>query len=96
MNNDLQKALDALVDATVHFCAACVDTVTKAFSLFDLSGVSDLFKQLTCNKQAYDLAFESNPKWVWFAKHHKKRRIRKKYHDKIIKTYGGTNERYTT
>ena len=90
MNNDLQKALDALVAAAAQFCTAFVDAVTKAFSSIDLS---DLTKRLTCYKQACDLAAESNPKWVWLAKHHKKRRIRKKYHDKIMRTYGGANER---
>ena len=94
MNNDLQKALNDLADAAVNFVTVFWDSLKQVINSIDFSGLSDLSKRLTCYKQAYDLAAESNPKWVWIAEHHKKWRIRKKYHDKIMRTYGGVNERY--
>lgn len=30
-----------------------------------------------------------HPEWVHMALNHKKKRIRKKYHDRIMRTYGG-------
>lgn len=30
-----------------------------------------------------------HPEWVHMALYHKKKRIRKKYHDRIMRTYGG-------
>ena len=93
MNNDLQKAIDTMVDAIINFATGFLDGLKQVISSIGFSGLADLSKLLTSYNRAYDLAAESNPKWVRMAKHHKKWRIRKKYHDKIMRTYGGANER---
>ena len=38
---------------------------------------------------AYAAAKKEHPEWVYRAEHNKKRRIRKKYHDRIMREYGG-------
>ena len=39
--------------------------------------------------EAYIAAENEHPDWVHMAKYNKKKRIRKKYHDRIMRTYGG-------
>lgn len=45
------------------------------------------WKYKVIEKAAYSKAEKEHPQWVCFAEYHKKRRIRKKYHNRIIKNF---------
>lgn len=45
-------------------------------------------KELGYVLTAYAEAKEEHPRWVHMANYSKKKRIRKKYHDRIMRTYG--------
>jgi len=49
--------------------------------------VSMITDYLSCNMQ-YVKADAEHPEWVHRAIYSKKKRIRKKYHDRIMRTYG--------
>lgn len=42
---------------------------------------------------AYLAAANEHPKWVHMARNASRKRIRKKYHDRIMREYGGRKER---
>lgn len=48
--------------------------------------VMDCFKQ-ALSTVAYEFAKTKHPKWVHYTKHGKSKRIRKKYHDRIMRLY---------
>lgn len=56
--------------------------------------ISDLvssFAEYIRNYAPYIRAEIERPKWVHYAVNSKKKRTRKKYHDRIMRTYGGGN-----
>ena len=63
-----------------EFAAAMVDACTSV-----VSGYAEMFACLN----AYARAEKVKPQWVHFAKYHKKKRIRKKYHNRIMREFGG-------
>lgn len=73
-------AITKMAEAIGEFAAAMDDACASVFS-----GVA---KMLAC-QNAYARAEKVNPKWVHFAKYHKKKRIRKKYHNRIMREFGG-------
>lgn len=73
-------AIAKMAEAIGEFAAAMADACASVFS-----GAAEMFACLN----AYARAEKVNPKWVHFAKYHKKKRIRKKYHNRIMREFGG-------
>ena len=77
----LNVALQELAKAAGEVVAAFADLIAEAFAPLSL-------EQVVQCKLAYEEAERERPTWVHFATRHKKRRIRKKYHDRIMREYG--------
>lgn len=74
------------MDAIIAFADAlkrAAEIVTESFE-----SIADTVKLAVRIKAAYVEASIHNPEWVRQAKHNKRRRIRKKYHDRIMRKYG--------
>ena len=71
-------------DKTEMTFAECVAECARIMTNL-INSVAEAFR----NYMPYVRAELEHPKWVHMAIHHKKKRIRKKYHDRIMRTYGG-------
>ena len=54
-----------------------------------LKGIFDMISDFARANNPYFVANMEHPEWVHRAIYSKKKRIRKKYHDRIMRTYGG-------
>lgn len=71
----------AMCDAFVAMSEAVVATLQR---ISDAGFLQNMVAQLG----AYNAAAAEHPDWLHRAKHAKKKRIRKKYHDRIMREYG--------
>lgn len=84
------RAIIAGVVTAVDELRPAIDEFLVAYNSLDFNPL-ELVSSLslsTLYERQYNLARLENPKWVWYAEHHKKKRIRNKYHNKIMKEYG--------
>lgn len=77
------EALENLSDALVRFGEAFVDWGIAAVKTF----VETLDIETIVKAAAYTKAEKEHPEWVHKAIYCKKKRIRKKYHDRIMRQY---------
>lgn len=78
------KAFNKLAEACSETLNALSDWVSSAVkTLCDGVDFTPIIKAT-----AYTLAQKEHPEWVHKATHSKKKRIRKKYHDRIMREYG--------
>ena len=57
-----------------------------------ISGLVKSIEEFWQNYAPYIRAEFAHPKWVHYALNSKKKRTRKKYHDRIMRTYGGRTD----
>lgn len=79
MSEALKNVSDAIVqfgEAFVNWACAAVKTFTETLDVESLIKVA-----------AYTKAKGKHPEWVHKANYSKKKRIRKKYHDRIMRQY---------
>lgn len=79
------EAMQNFVNACGEFASAFVDWVTAAVKTF----VETLDIETIVKAAAYTKAAKEHPEWVHKAIYSKKKRIRKKYHDRIMRQYWG-------
>lgn len=84
MTEELSKALSDFVQSVTETFLAFGESVKAAFAEY-----TDIFGQPVRMLAAYKAAEIERPKWVHMASHAKRKRIRKKYHDRIMREYGG-------
>lgn len=82
----LHKASVQLGSAFGEFFSAVADYLGKT-----LKNISPTLKEIGSVGAAYNTARAEHPEWVHRANYSKKRRIQKKYHDRIMREYGGVN-----
>lgn len=82
------EALENLSDALVRFGEAFVDWGIAAVKTF----VETLDIETIVKAAAYTKAEKEHPEWVHKAIYSKKKRIRKKYHDRIMRQYWRGND----
>jgi hypothetical protein len=91
-NEQLNKALrDAAV--AIGECAAtlskCICEIVASLASSNTDAlVAALSREIADEKAAYTLAAKEHSEWVHRATYCKKKRIRKKYHDRIMRQYG--------
>lgn len=73
MNDKTEMTFAECVAECARIIGNMVNSVTEAFR----------------NYMPYVRAELEHPEWVHYAVNSKKKRIRKKYHDRIMRTYGG-------
>lgn len=78
MNESIIRALDGLINAVDDFTASCEAAI------------------VVCNELSFECialfwARLHHPEWVYISTYHRKRRIRKKYHDRILREYERRN-----
>lgn len=78
MNESIIRALDGLMAAVNDFAAGCEAAIV-------------VFDELAFECLALFWARVNRPEWVYISTHHRKRRIRKKYHDRILREYERRN-----
>lgn len=71
-------------DKTVTSLSECVAECARI-----ITNLFNSVAEVVGNYMPYVRAEPEHPEWVHMALHHKKKRIRKKYHDRIMRTYGG-------
>lgn len=79
VTESLENALDAIArlgEALVNWVSAAVKTMAEALGADSIVMAA-----------AYAQAKKKHPEWVHRAEYSKKKRIRKKYHDRIMKAY---------
>ena len=74
MNESLTRALDRLMTAVNDFAAGCEAAIV-------------VFDEMAFECLALFWARLHHPEWAYISVHHRKRRIRKKYHDRILREY---------
>lgn len=79
------ESLENLSDAIARFGEALVNWASAAVKTF----VETLGADSIVKAAAYTKAQKEHPEWVHKAIHCKKKRIRKKYHDMIMRQYWG-------
>ena len=83
--------MERVNEAFRELFAACAET-TEAVAEMVSEFVKRLCDQVPHNIlqvfAAYETASRERPEWVHKAKYSKKKRTRKKYHDRIVRTYG--------
>lgn len=83
-----KKALSdfaAVIAKGIEDLACGLKTVFAEIAKIDYS---PLIKELGYMLAAYEKAKAEHPRWVHMANYSKKKRIRKKYYDRIMRTYG--------
>lgn len=70
-------------DKTITTLAECVAECARIIGNM-VSSVTEYISKYA----PYVRAGQEHPEWVHMALYHKKKRIRKKYHDRIMRTYG--------
>lgn len=93
-----ERLSKALRDAAVAIgeCAAilykCFSEVVESFASSNIVKlVAALAREIDEEQAAYTLAAKEHSEWVHRATYCKKKRIRKKYHDRIMRQYGRTD-----
>lgn len=89
MNESFDRANEAFVRAADELIAGVTDLATgckAAIVQFD-----KLVRIGTTEVLAVGWAEWQHPEWVYISVHHRKRRIRKKYHDRILREYERRN-----
>ena len=76
-------------DALDQFCEALVNLASAAVK----ASVESIGTENIIKAAAYTKAKKEHPEWVHKAIHCKKKRIRKKYHDRIMRQYWRINDR---
>lgn len=84
MTENLEKALSDVVQTATEAFLAFGEAVKAAFAEY-----TGRFGKPVRMLVAYKAAEIERPKWVHMAGHAKLKRIRKKYHDRIMREYGG-------
>lgn len=98
-----KQAGDAMAAAVAKIAAAAIATAEAiaaalAAATVTLQSYSDggylerMLAEVTAYNAAYNAAAAERPDWVHRANHAKKKRIRKKYHDRIMREYGGLDK----
>lgn len=82
------------VAAAVNLLAKVCGEVLYELAEWTRQTINELFTQinlepLSRTNQAYRQARQEHPEWVHKVQYCKKKRIRKKYHDRIMREYGG-------
>ena len=85
-NERLNEAICNLRSSMIEFGAALGECVLAAART-----VSKTLKSVSFIAVAYSKAEREHPEWIHKAQYSKKRRIRKKYHDRIMREYWGCN-----
>lgn len=80
------KALYDLWNACVELGRNMGEAIEKVFSDIDFSGLTDALAPILA---AYEEAKKEHPQWAHRAKYSKKKRVRKKYFDRIMREYYG-------
>lgn len=79
-------AFNLLANACGEFIYELTEwTRQTANELFETIDLGPLLRM----NQAYRQARQEHPDWVHIAQYSKRKRIRKKYHDRIMREYGG-------
>lgn len=86
LHEQLSKAINDLGNAYVEFARSISEAVAEAFGTIDFPGLTDVRIPILA---AYKDAQKEHPQWVHWAKYSKKKRVRKKYHDRIMREYYG-------
>lgn len=81
------------VAAAVNLLAKVCGEVLYELTKWTRQTVNELFTQINLEplsriNQAYRQARQEHPEWVHKVQYCKKKRIRKKYHDRIMREYG--------
>ena len=79
MNESIIRALDGLITAVNDFTAGCEAAIV-------------VFDELAFECMALFWAKWQHPEWAYTSVHHRKRRTRKKYHDRIVREYERRNQ----
>lgn len=74
------QAIKITVDSLVKVLAPIIKGITAT-----LAEIAGPLITATSDAALYDIAMKNNPKWWHYYKHAKKRRIRKKYYNKLIR-----------
>lgn len=74
------KLADACAEASAAIAAWVSATVKGLCETLDVAAIIEMAAYATVNKE--------HPEWVHRALYSKKKRIRKKYHDRIMRKYG--------
>lgn len=82
--DDLNHALSDFADAIGRSAAAMAVCISDIFADLDFSVLADGVSVI----KPYQKAMAEHPEWVHRANYSKKKRIRKKYHDRIMRKYG--------
>lgn len=94
-NERLNKALRDAVVAIGEFAATlskCICEIVASLASSNIVKlVAELAREIDDEQAAYTLAAKEHSDWVHRAKYSKKKRIRKKYHDRIMRQYGRTD-----
>lgn len=81
---ELNEAAAKVAAAAVEFARVLGQAVAAAFEKIEWKSI--------CAVAAYEMAYakaqQDRPEWVHRANNSKKKRIRKKYHDRIMRQYG--------
>lgn len=84
MTENLEKALSDVVQTATEAFLALGESLKAAISKH--TAIFGLPLRVSI---AYNAAEIEHPEWVHMAAHAKRKRIRKKYHDRIMREYGG-------
>ena len=82
----LEEAVAGVSQAMSEMCHAISKVIASVVDDFTAS-----FSSCLPIIAAYQAAAKEHPQWVHMACHARKKRIRKKYHDRIMRKYGRCN-----
>ena len=81
--DSMKKLAEAMYEAATAICNWGVSIIKNFFETLDTETIIEA--------AAYIKAKKEHPEWVHKAEYNKKKRIRKKYHDRIMRKYGSAN-----
>lgn len=82
--DNFKSASSDFVDAVMRMAAAMFKAIADCFADLGISVLADCVPMI----EPYQKAMAEHPEWVHRANYSKKKRIRKKYHDRIMREYG--------
>lgn len=82
--DEFNNACSDFADAVGRMAVECFKALVECFVDLGISDLADCVPTI----EPYHKALAEHPEWVHRANYSKKKRIRKKYHDRIMREYG--------